>query len=69
MSDNLMYDSPTEFLHEVAQHSGLCVAQSVIPEEDGSYRCACSCEEWEVSAPSREEGLRLARRHTGSLAD
>ena len=69
MSDSLMYDSPTDFLHEVAQHSGLCVAQSVIPGEDGTYRCACSCEQWEVSAPSREEGLRLARRHTGSLVD
>jgi hypothetical protein len=65
--DNVMYDSPIEFLHEVAQHAGLCVAQSVIPDDDGTYRCACSCERWEVSAPNREEGLRLARRHTGSL--
>jgi hypothetical protein len=64
--DNIMYDSPTEFLHEVAQHAGLCVAQSVIPIDDGSYRCACSCEQWEVSAPDREAGLRLARLHTGS---
>lgn len=69
MSDsNVMYDSPTEFLHEVAQHSGLCVAQSVIPVGDGTYRCACSCELWEVSVTDREEGLRLARRHTGSEA-
>jgi hypothetical protein len=68
MSDNVMYDSPTEFLSDLAQHSGLCVAQSVIPDDDGTYRCACSCEQWEVSAPTREEGLRLARVHTGSLA-
>ena len=68
MSDNVMYDSPTEFLHDVAQHSGLCVAQSVSPAEDGTYRCACSCELWEVTAPSREEGLRLARMHTGSMS-
>ena len=66
--DNVMYDSPTEFLHEVAQHAGLCVAQSVIPDGEGGYRCACSCERWEVNAPDRDEGLRLARRHTGSLS-
>ena len=70
MSDNgdsnVMYDSPTEFLHDVAQHAGLCVAQSVIPQGDGTYRCACSCELWEVSVTDREEGLRLARQHTGS---
>lgn len=65
--DNILYDSPTEFLHEVAQKPGVCAAQSVIPLPDGSYRCACSCEQWEVSAPGRQEGLQLARRHTGSL--
>ncbi|OXM64098.1 hypothetical protein [Amycolatopsis vastitatis] len=64
--DNVLYDSPTEFLHEVAEKSGHCVAQSVIPLEDGSYVCACSCDRWEVVAPSRQEGLRLARAHTGS---
>lgn len=62
-----MYDSPTEFLNEVAEHHGACVAQSVIPTAEGDYRCACSCENWEISAPTREEGLRLARIHTGSL--
>lgn len=67
MSDNVMYDSPTEFLHEVAG-AGACVAQSVIPRDDGTYVCACSCETWKVTAPSREEGLALARRHTGSAA-
>ncbi|WP_328439420.1 hypothetical protein OHA71_24105 [Streptomyces sp. NBC_00444] len=66
MSDNVMYDSPTEFLHEVAGSGNRCMAQSVIPRDDGSYLCACSCERWEVVAPSREEGLRLARRHTNS---
>jgi hypothetical protein len=68
MSDsNLLYDTPTEFLHEVAQKSGRCEAQSVIPLDDGTYACACSCESWEVIAPSRQEGLQLARRHTGSI--
>lgn len=65
--DNVMYDSPTEFLHEIAAQSGLCVAQSVVPLPDGGYRCACSCGHWEVTADSRDEGLRLAREHTGSV--
>lgn len=65
--DNVMYDSPTEFLHEAAQHAGECVAQSVIPQDGGTYRCACSCGHWETRAPSRDEGLRLAREHTGSV--
>ncbi|MGW6359074.1 hypothetical protein ACWFR5_28830 [Streptomyces sp. NPDC055092] len=67
--DNVMYDSPTEFLHEVAEKSGsgICVAQSVIPLDDGTYVCACSCQAWEVIASGREEGLELARKHTGSL--
>lgn len=65
--DNIMYDSPTEFLHEVAEKKGECVAQSVIPLDDGGYVCACSCEQWEVVASDREVGLTLARRHTGSI--
>jgi hypothetical protein len=67
MSDNVMYDSPTEFLHEVASSNGECVAQSVIPDEAGVYTVACSCEAWETTAQTREEGLTLARRHTGSI--
>ncbi len=66
MSDSVLYDSPTEFLGDVTSSSDLCVAQSVIPTGDGDYRVACSCGDWEVTAPSREQGLRLARRHTGS---
>ncbi|HEY3016262.1 MAG TPA: hypothetical protein VGJ41_14195 [Nocardioides sp.] len=68
MSDNVMYDSPTEFLHEVAEHAGRCVAQSVIPLPAGGYRCACSCGRWEVIAPSRAEGLQWARDHTAATA-
>lgn len=67
MADNVMYDSPTDFLAKVREKQGECVAQSVIPLDDGTYLCACSCERWEVVAPSREEGLNLARKHTGSL--
>lgn len=68
MSDNIMYDSPTEFLHDAASSAGACVAQSVIPTDDGAYRCACSCEQWDITTPSRDEGLRQARIHTGSVA-
>jgi hypothetical protein len=66
--DNIMYDSPLEFMHEVAEKKGECVAQSVIPLEEGvKYVCACSCEKWEIFAPSREEGLHQARLHTHSV--
>jgi hypothetical protein len=63
--ENILYDSPTEFLHDTADKNE-CVAQSVIPLEDGTYLCACSCQEWEVVAADRSQGLGLARRHTGS---
>jgi hypothetical protein len=65
--DNVMYDLPTDFLHEAAEGGDACTAQSVIPV-DGGYRCACSCERWETIAPTREEGLRLAREHTDRLS-
>jgi hypothetical protein len=63
----VMYDSPTEFLQDVVQKSGLCVAQSVIPLDDGSYACACSCDAWELIAPSSQEGLLACKRHTRSV--
>jgi hypothetical protein len=68
MSDNVLHDSPTEFMHDAANEDGRCVAQSVIPVGDGSYRCACSCGRWDIIAPGRAEGLRLARVHTGTEA-
>ena len=67
--DNVMYDSPLDFLHEVADRSETCIAQSVVPLPDGTYRCACSCEQWEITAPTRERGLHLARVHTGDAVD
>ncbi|MCW2932753.1 MAG: hypothetical protein JWM19_3715, partial [Actinomycetia bacterium] len=53
-------------LQDVVQKSDQCVAQSVIPLDDGSYACACSCNAWEIIAPTRQEGLLACRRHTGS---
>jgi hypothetical protein len=64
--DSVMYDSPTEFLHDAAASDGECVAQSVVPQPGGGFRCACSCDAWEIEASSRDEGLRLAREHTDS---
>lgn len=61
-----MYDSPTEFLQDVARSPEECVAQSVIPAEDGTYSVACSCGHWSTTAPTMAEGLALARRHTGN---
>lgn len=66
MTSDILYDSPTELMHELARGEGRCDAQSVIPDGSGDYICACSCGDWEVRAPGRLEGLRLARQHTGS---
>jgi hypothetical protein len=63
----VMYDSPTEFLQDVVQGSDRCVAQSVIPLDDGTYACACSCNAWEFIALGRQEGLQACRRHTRSV--
>jgi hypothetical protein len=63
----VMYDSPTEFLQDVVQRSDKCVAQSVIPLDDGTYACACSCDNWEIITQTRQEGLQAARRHTSSI--
>lgn len=67
MSSEVMHDSPLEFMAEAA-NSGKCVAQSVIPTDDGTYWVACSCDQWETEAASRKEGLDAARRHTGHLS-
>ena len=66
MASDILHDSPLEFMHAAA-NSGECVAQSVLPNGDGTYTVACSCEAWEVRAPGRREGLDEARRHTGHL--
>jgi hypothetical protein len=65
--DSVMYDTPLEFVSGAIQRQDECAAQSVIPRGDGTYACGCSCEKWEATAPSLEEGLRLARQHTGTV--
>jgi hypothetical protein len=64
--DSIMYDTPLEFVSGAIQRQDEHAAQSVIPRGDGTYACGCSCESWEATAPSLEDGLRLAREHTGA---
>lgn len=64
MADSVLHDSPLEFMQGAA-NSGECVAQSVIPNGLGAYHVACCCGAWDDEAPTREEGLRMAREHTG----
>jgi hypothetical protein len=64
--DSVMYDTPLEFVTGAVQRQDECAAQSVIPRDDGTYACGCSCNRWEATASSLEEGLRLAREHTGT---
>lgn len=66
--DNVMYDTPLEFMAEVAQSDRACIAQSVIPLDSGDYICACSCEQWVVTASTQEDGLRLARKHVAETS-
>ncbi|MFF2110710.1 MULTISPECIES: hypothetical protein [Rhodococcus] len=67
--ETILYEAPIEIMAEAAALSGECAAQSVIPfGADGRYRCACTCERWEVEAESLETGLEAARRHTGAIA-
>jgi hypothetical protein len=64
--DSVLYDSPAEFMRDAVSSGDECVAQSVIPTGDGTYAVGCSCGRWSTTATSMRDGLRLARRHTGS---
>ena len=60
--NNMMLDSPAEFLAE-AQESEECMVQSILPRE-GRYYGHCNCGQWDVVTDTMEEGLALARKHT-----
>lgn len=62
--ETILYESPIEIMAEAAALSGECAAQSVIPIGPGLYRCACTCELWEIETESLQNGLEAARRHT-----
>lgn len=59
-----MYDSPLEMMQEAIADSS-CDVQSVVPLPGGGFSCACSCEQWQIVAETRDEGLRLAKGHAG----
>lgn len=64
MSENIMYDSPLEMMQDAIADSS-CDVQSVVPLSVGGFSCACSCEQWQIVAETRDEGLRLAKLHAG----
>lgn len=64
MSDeNSLHEKPAEFMSALKDNAGHCDAQSILPAGD-HYACHCTCGSWDVVAPTREEGLALARAHT-----
>ncbi|ORA12714.1 hypothetical protein [Mycobacterium arosiense] len=66
--DNALHEKPLEFLSSIANTDGSCDGQSILPE-NGHFRASCSCGNWSVEVDDSEEGLRLARAHTGNQPD
>ena len=64
--ESALEEKPLEFMTSIANSGGSCDGQAVVPDGD-HYRCWCSCGEWEIDAPTQEDGLRRARQHTGSV--
>lgn len=65
--DSSLHEKPAEFWTAMGQARGTCDAQAILPEDD-HYEASCSCGVWRVQAPTRDDGLALARQHTGSPA-
>jgi hypothetical protein len=65
--ENPLFDFPSEFLTSLTTADGVCEAQSILPEGD-HYLGHCTCGRWDVIAASQDEGVEMARRHTGSLS-
>jgi hypothetical protein len=69
MSDeSALHEKPLEFLTSIANTGGECDGQAILPEH-GHYRCTCSCDNWDIQVDDPQEGLRLARIHTGSTSN
>jgi hypothetical protein len=64
--DNSLYEKPLEFVQSIANSGGGCDGQAIIPTDDGTFRCWCSCGEWALQTETSDEGLHAARVHTGS---
>ncbi len=66
--DSALHEKPLEFLTSIANTGGSCDGQAILPES-GHYRCTCSCDNWDSQVDDPQEGLRLARIHTGSTSN
>lgn len=64
MAEGVLYDLPGEFLADMMASTGTCDAQSILPSEDGSYVCHCTCDNWDTVTDTSAEGLKQAREHT-----
>ncbi|MGV0793545.1 hypothetical protein [Mycolicibacterium sp. XJ1819] len=66
--DSALHEKPLEFLTSIANTGGSCDGQSILPD-NGRFRASCTCGAWSVDVDDPQEGLRLARIHTGSAPD
>jgi hypothetical protein len=64
-NDNALHEKPLEFLTSIANTGGSCDGQSILPE-NGHFRAFCSCGAWSIEVDDPQEGLKLARAHTGT---
>jgi hypothetical protein len=60
--ESALDEKPSEFF---TSSGGYHDGQAIVPEGD-HYKCWCSCGDWLIEAPTEEQGLHLARVHTGS---
>ncbi|OBI21184.1 hypothetical protein [Mycobacterium sp. E2497] len=66
--ESAFHEKPLEFFASIANTGGDCDGQAILPK-NGHFRATCSCGNWSVEVDDSEEGLRLARIHTGSSPD
>jgi hypothetical protein len=68
MVESSLHEKPGEFLASAVSLDEGCDVQSVLPQDDGSFRCHCTCGGWDVIAATRDAGLRVAEEHTTATA-
>lgn len=66
--ESALEEKPLEFMTSIANSGGSCDGQGIIPDGE-HYTCWCTCGAWNIEAPDQQEGLRLARLHTGSMSE
>jgi hypothetical protein len=68
MSDeSALHEAPLEFINSLAEVTGYCEAQSILPV-NGRYVGHCTCGGWDVVVDGHDECLALARKHTAETA-